>query len=77
MVGPAPVTNEEFTKTLAAVLHRPAILPVPPFALRLAFGEMADQLLLAGQRVLPAKLQASGYTFRFTQLREALEDLLK
>jgi uncharacterized protein len=76
MVGPDPVTNEEFTRTLAAVLHRPAILPVPGFALRLVFGEMADQLLLAGQRVEPAKLLSSGYRFRFADLHAALEDLL-
>jgi uncharacterized protein (TIGR01777 family) len=76
-VSPAPVTNAEFTKTLASVLRRPAILPVPAFAARLAFGEMADQLLLSGQRVLPAKLQASGYSFRFSELRPALEELLE
>ena len=76
MVAPAPVTNEEFTRTLAAVLHRPAFFPVPAFVSRLAFGEMADDLFLSGQRVLPAKLQASGYAFRFADLRKALEDLL-
>lgn len=75
-VAPTPVTNREFTQTLAAVLRRPAFLPVPAFAARLAFGEMADPLLLSGQRVLPAKLQASGYSFRFPELRPALEDLL-
>lgn len=76
-VAPAPVTNAEFTRTLAAVLHRPALLPVPAFAARVAFGEMADQLLLSGQRALPAKLQATGYSFRFPALRGALEDLLQ
>ena len=76
MVGPNPVTNLEFTKTLGAVLHRPAVLPVPPFALRLLFGEMADELLLIGQRVRPAKLLDSGYVFRFGELRKALESLL-
>jgi len=75
-VSPTPVTNQEFTRTLAAVLRRPALLPVPAFAARLAFGEMADQLLLNGQRVLPAKLQASGYSFRYSELQPALEDLL-
>src|SRR5262249_4987015 len=77
MVGLNPVTNRELTKILATVLHRPAVLPVPRFALKLVFGEMTDEVLLAGQRVLPAKLQSSGYSFHFVQLREALEDLLK
>ena len=75
-VAPSPVTNAEFTRTLARVLRRPAIAPVPAFALRLAFGEMADALLLAGQRVLPTRLQASGYTFRFPDLEGALRHLL-
>ena len=75
-VAPTPVTNAEFTRTLAAVVRRPALLPVPAFAARLAFGEMGTQLLLSGQRALPAKLQASGYSFRFSELGPALEDLL-
>lgn len=75
-VAPGPVTNREFTETLASVLHRPALLPVPAFAARLALGEMGEQLLLSGQRVLPARLQATGYSFRFAELRTALEDLL-
>lgn len=77
LVAPNPVRNAEFTKVLASVLGRPAFLPVPEFALRLAFGEMAaDELLLASQRVEPAKLTSSGYTFRFRELRAALENLL-
>jgi len=75
-VAPNPVTNADFTKSLASVLRRPAFLPVPRFAARLAFGQMADQLLFSGQRVLPAKLQASGYAFRYPELRAALDDLL-
>jgi uncharacterized protein (TIGR01777 family) len=75
-VNPNPVTNAEFTKILAAVLRRPALLPVPGFAARLAFGQMADELLLASQRVEPAKLLGSGYNFTYTDLRKALEDLL-
>lgn len=77
IVAPAPVTNAEFTKTLAGVLHRPAILPMPAFAARLGFGEMANELLLASQRVQPAKLLASGFTFRHAELRAALEGILK
>ena len=77
MVAPNPLRNAEFTKLLAAVLGRPAFFPVPEFALRLAFGEMAAaELLLASQRVEPEKLRASGYTFRFRELRAALENLV-
>lgn len=76
LVAPAPVRNAEFTSVLAAVLGRPAFFPVPAFAARLAFGEMADELLLSSERVQPVKLEASGYAFRFAELRAALEDLL-
>jgi len=77
VVGPNPVTNAEFTKTLASVLSRPAILPMPAFAARLVFGQMGDELLLASQRVAPAKLLASGYVFQKPELRVALEGILK
>ena len=77
VVGPKPVRNAEFTKTLASVLSRPAIFPMPAFAARLVFGQMADELLLASQRVEPAKLMASGYAFRQPELRPALENILK
>ena len=77
LVTPNPVRNAEFTKMLASVLRRPAFFPVPEFALRLAFGKMAaEELLLASQRVEPGKLRASGYTFRFRELRAALENLV-
>jgi uncharacterized protein (TIGR01777 family) len=76
-VAPRPVTNAEFTKTLAAVVARPAILPMPAFAARLAFGQMADELLLASQRVEPAKLVSSGYVFQLSDLRKALEGILQ
>jgi len=76
MVAPNPVRNEEFTRVLASVLRRPAFFHVPAFALRLAFGEMADELLLSSERVQPGKLLATGYTFRFADLRTALEELL-
>jgi uncharacterized protein (TIGR01777 family) len=74
MVAPRPVANAEFTKTLAGVLSRPAIFPMPAFAARLAFGEMAEELLLGSQRVEPAKLTASGYPFRFRELKASLEN---
>ena len=77
LVAPNPVRNTEFTRVLASVLGRPAFFPVPKFALRLAFGKMArEELLLASQRVEPEKLQASGYMFRFRELRAALQNLL-
>jgi uncharacterized protein (TIGR01777 family) len=77
LVAPNPVRNAEFTRLLASVLRRPAFLPVPEFALHLAFGtQAAGELLLASQRVQPEKLAASGYAFRFSELRTALEDLV-
>jgi uncharacterized protein (TIGR01777 family) len=77
LVAPDPVRNTEFTKVLASVLRRPAIFPVPKFALRLAFGKQAaEEMLLASLRVQPGKLGSSGYTFRFRELRAALENLL-
>jgi uncharacterized protein (TIGR01777 family) len=75
-VAPTPVTNRGFTRLLGCVLHRPAVLPAPSFALRLALGEMADELLLAGARVVPEKLLASGYPFRYPELEGALRHLL-
>jgi len=76
LVAPDPVTNAEFTRVLARVLHRPALLPVPAFAAGLAFGEMASELMLSSQRVSPRKLEQSGYVFRFENLGNALEDLV-
>lgn len=75
-VAPHPVSNAEFTRTLGRVLGRPTIFPMPTFAARLAFGEAADALLLAGQRVEPMCLLASGYHFRFPDLEPALRHLL-
>ena len=72
VVAPQPATNAEFTQQLAAVLHRPAFLPMPAFAARLALGEMADELLLASQRVEPVKLTASAYTYQQPELTKAL-----
>ena len=76
-VAPRPVTNAEFTKTLASVLSRPAIFPMPAFAARLALGEMADELLLASQRVEAKKLIGSGYPYQYSDLRKSLESLLR
>ena len=71
-VVPTPVQNVEFTTTLGRVLRRPAILPAPGFALRIALGEMADSLLLGSQRVYPGKLQRLGYRFLYPELQPAL-----
>lgn len=76
MVAPKPVTNEEFTKTLAGVLSRPAILPMPALAVKLVFGEMGETVLLGSQRVEPSQLISSGYPFRFRTLRASLENIL-
>ena len=75
-VAPHPLTNREFTVTLGRVLSRPTLFPLPAFAVRLAFGEMADELLLASQRVEPAKLASSGYKFQFPELEGALRHAL-
>src|SRR5215468_1103419 len=76
VVAPQPVTNQEFTTTLGKVLRRPTRLPLPAFAARLLFGEMADALLLASTRVAPVRLVESGYTFRYPELEAALQHLL-
>jgi uncharacterized protein (TIGR01777 family) len=75
-VSPSPVTNREFGRALGRVLRRPAVAPLPAFAARLAFGEMADALLLASARVVPGVLQATGYPFRHPNLEPALRHLL-
>lgn len=75
-VAPAPVTNAEFTRILGRVLERPTLVPLPAFAARLALGEMADELLLTSQRVVPARLETSGYRFRYPTLDAALRAVL-
>jgi uncharacterized protein (TIGR01777 family) len=75
-VAPSPVTNAAFGSALGEALHRPAILPVPAFALRLMFGEMAEATVLASQRVRATKLVDSGYAFRYPELDGALRHLL-
>ena len=77
LTAPNPVTNAEFTKVLASVLKRPAIVPVPTFAPKIVLGgELADALLFTGQRVIPAALNASGYSFKHSTLESALRSLL-
>lgn len=70
--APEPVTNRDFTKTLGSVVHRPAFLPVPKLALKVLYGEMSS-VVIASQRVIPERARASGYVFRHSSLREALE----
>jgi uncharacterized protein (TIGR01777 family) len=76
-VAPQPVTNREFTKTLGRVLGRPTIFPLPAFAVRLAFGQMADEALLASARVEPNALEAAQFEFAHPQLEPALRHVLR
>jgi NAD dependent epimerase/dehydratase family enzyme len=76
-VAPNPATNAEFTKTLGKVLARPTFFPIPEFGVRMAFGEMADALLLSSQRVAPARLKEAGYQFGQPTLEGALRAALK
>ena len=71
--APHPVTNAEFTETLGRVLHRPTVLPIPEFAIKLLFGEMGERLLLEGNKVLPKKLQDLGFEFKYPVLEDALK----
>ncbi len=72
-VSPHPVRSLEFTQTLARLLHRPAILPLPEFMVRLVFGQMGEELLLASTRVVPKRLQELGFSFRLPALESALD----
>ena len=74
--APTPVTNREMATTLGRVLHRPSVVPVPAFALKLAFGTDGAEMLQSGQRVLPERLLASGFKFRFETIEPALRHLL-
>jgi uncharacterized protein (TIGR01777 family) len=72
VTAPNPVTNADFSHTLGGVLHRPAIATVPEFAVKLMFGEMGEETLLSGQRVLPRRLLGAGFTFEYPELAAAL-----
>lgn len=76
VVAPQTVTNADYTKTLGRVLRRPTIAPMPAFAAKAAFGEVADELLLASQRVRPTRLEASGYSYAYPDLEGALRHQL-
>jgi len=75
--APNPVTNKVFSSTLASVLKRPAFLPMPAFVLKLMLGEMAEELLLSGQRVIPKKILDAGYDFQYAELENALSEVVQ
>ena len=75
LTAPQPVTMKELCVTLGQILHRPVWLNVPAFAARLAFGEMADEMLLSGQKVLPKRLLNTGFNFQYTNIKQALNDI--
>jgi uncharacterized protein (TIGR01777 family) len=76
-VSPNPVTNEEFTKVMGEVLYRPTFIPLPEFAVHLAFGEMGEALLLDSIRVMPKRLEDAGFEFKFRDLKKAIENAVK
>ena len=76
-VSPQPVTNAEFTRELGRAVHRPTVMAAPAFALRLAFGEMADEALLASTRAMPKRLLENGFTFQHPRLTEAFDAALE
>ncbi|HKS21298.1 MAG TPA: DUF1731 domain-containing protein, partial [Thermoanaerobaculia bacterium] len=75
--APEPVTNRDFTRALGRAMHRPSIMPAPAFALRLLFGQMADEVLLGGQRVMPARAAREGFVFEYPNLPRALAHALE
>src|SRR5262249_19910527 len=75
VTAPAPVTNAQFATALGRAMHRPAFMPAPGFALKLLLGEMAEGLLLSGQRAIPQRAERGGFTFTFTRVDEALQAL--
>ena len=72
VTAPTPVTNREFTRAFGRTLHRPAFMPMPAFVLRIALGEMAGEMLLGGQRVVPARASAEGFSFAYPELDAAM-----
>lgn len=77
VTAPNPVRNADFTRALGEALQRPAILPAPAFALKLAFGQMADEALLSSAKAIPARLNAAGFTFKYPAIEQALAAALK
>jgi len=77
LTAPGAVTMKELTRAIGLTLHRPLLVPIPSFVMRLAFGEMADEALLSGQRVGPERLLAAGFSFRYPEVSAALRNLLR
>jgi NAD dependent epimerase/dehydratase family enzyme len=77
LTAPQPVTMKEFSKILGKVMHRPVWLNVPAFAARIAFGEIADEMLLSGQKVLPKRLLNTGFDFKYTTVEQVLNDITR
>ena len=77
LTSPQPVTNAELTRALAQVLHRPAVLPAPAFALRIALGPMADEALMLSTRVAPARLLKAGFRFAHPEIEAALREVVR
>ncbi|HKO57713.1 MAG TPA: TIGR01777 family oxidoreductase [Thermoanaerobaculia bacterium] len=77
ITAPDPVRNRDFVRALGRALHRPAVMPAPAFALRLAFGEMAEEILLTGQRVVPKRLMGEGFAFESTDLEATLRHIIQ
>jgi len=76
ITSPEPVRNRDFARAVGRAMHRPSVLPAPAFALRLLFGQMAEEILLGGQRAVPARALAEGFTFRYPTLDESLRHVL-
>ncbi len=75
LTAPQPMRNKEFARFIGQVLHRPSLFPVPGFVLKLMLGEMAKELVLTSQRVMPARLLEAGFSFDYPTLEMALKDL--
>ena len=75
--SPNAVTNKEFSRTLASVLKRPAVIPLPEMMVKVLFGEMGTELLLQGQRIYPRRILEAGFEYEYSDLRLALLDILK
>ena len=73
ITAPEPVRNRDFVRALGRSVHRPSFMPAPAFALRLLFGEMADEILLGGQRVVPSRATGEGFTFNYPTLEASLQ----
>jgi hypothetical protein len=73
ITAPEPVRNRDFARGLGRAIHRPSFMPTPAFALRLIFGEMADEVLLGGQRVVPSRATQEGFTFKYPTLEASLQ----